>query len=77
MMKLKECHEKLMGHLLRCVSKVAKIKGLENGYRTVINNGSNAKQNEEHLKIHILGGQQLLWPPGVNGVEKSSEENKV
>ena len=64
MLKLKECHEKQMGHLMRVVAKVAKIKGLEGGYRTVINNGKHANQNEEHLKVHVLGGQQLLWPPG-------------
>lgn len=42
---------------MRVVAKVAKIKGLEDGYRTVINNGLHGGQNEDHLKIHVFGGQ--------------------
>ena len=54
----------LMGHLLLTVKRVAKQEGLENGYRVVINNGSDGGQTVDHLHLHILGGRQMQWPPG-------------
>jgi histidine triad (HIT) family protein len=54
----------LMGHLLLTVKRVAKLVGLENGYRVVINNGSDGGQTVDHLHLHILGGRQMQWPPG-------------
>jgi histidine triad (HIT) family protein len=54
----------LMGHLLLTVKRVAKQVGLENGYRVVINNGSDGGQSVNHLHLHILGGRQMQWPPG-------------
>ena len=54
----------LMGHLLLTVKRVAKLAGLENGYRVVINNGSDGGQMVDHLHLHILGGRPMTWPPG-------------
>lgn len=54
----------LMGHLLLTVKRVAQQSGLNNGYRVVINNGSDAGQSVNHLHLHILGGRQMSWPPG-------------
>jgi histidine triad (HIT) family protein len=54
----------LMGHLLLTAKRVAQQAGLENGYRLVINNGSDAGQTVDHLHLHILGGRQMKWPPG-------------
>lgn len=54
----------LMGHLLLTVKRVAEQAGLTNGYRVVINNGSEGGQTVYHLHIHILGGTQMQWPPG-------------
>ena len=34
-------HEKLLGHMMVVVAKVAKQEGLEDGYRLVINDGKN------------------------------------
>lgn len=45
------------------VAKVAKQQGLQDGYRTVINNGKHANQGADFLSIHVIGGKQLLWPP--------------
>lgn len=56
--------EALAGHLLMKVGEVAKILGLENGYRIVANCGRDGGQSVDHLHIHILGGRQLSWPPG-------------
>ena len=54
----------LMGHLLMTVKKVAELVNLSNGYRVVINNGSDGGQTVDHLHLHILGDRSLGWPPG-------------
>ena len=55
----------LMGHLLVKAAEVAKNEGLvENGYRVVINTGSDGGQSVDHLHLHILGGRYMGWPPG-------------
>jgi histidine triad (HIT) family protein len=54
----------LMGHLLLIAKRVAEQAGLKNGYRLVINNGSDGGQTVDHLHLHILGGRQMQWPPG-------------
>ena len=54
----------LLGHLLLVAKQVAEQLGLSNGYRTVINCGSDGGQSVDHLHIHVLGGRALHWPPG-------------
>ena len=47
------------------IPKLALNQGIELcGYRIVINNGKDGGQEVEHLHIHLLGGRQMLWPPG-------------
>ena len=46
-------------------AKVAKQEGLVEGYRVVVNDGVQGCQSVYHLHIHVIGGQQLSWPPGV------------
>jgi histidine triad (HIT) family protein len=43
---------------------VAKLQGLGNGYRLVINTGPDGGQTVEHLHVHVLGGRHMGWPPG-------------
>jgi histidine triad (HIT) family protein len=54
----------LLGHLLLIVKRVAQEAGLTNGYRVVINTGDDGGQTVHHMHLHILGGRQMLWPPG-------------
>lgn len=56
--------EKLLGHLLVVCRKVAEEQGLKNGFRTVINTGSDGGQTVDHLHFHVLGQRQMNWPPG-------------
>jgi len=56
-------HRDLLGHLLLVAAKVARQEGLE-GWRTVINSGSEAGQTVFHLHVHVIGGRPLAWPPG-------------
>jgi len=54
----------LLGHLLLIAGNIAQSLNLEDGYRIVINNGKNGGEAVPHLHVHVLGGRQLLWPPG-------------
>ncbi|MGE4551109.1 MAG: histidine triad nucleotide-binding protein [Opitutales bacterium] len=54
----------LLGHLLLVASEVANSEGLSQGFRIVMNNGSDGGESVPHLHVHVLGGRQLGWPPG-------------
>lgn len=54
----------VLGHLMLVAKKVAKERGLDKGYRLVVNNGVEGCQSVYHLHMHVLGGKQLSWPPG-------------
>jgi histidine triad (HIT) family protein len=58
--------EALLGHLLRMSARVANEHGLSEsgGYRTVINTGRSAGQSVFHVHLHVLGGREMIWPPG-------------
>ncbi|CAG5116693.1 unnamed protein product [Candidula unifasciata] len=56
--------EQLLGHLLIVARKVAKAKGLQNGYRVTINDGPDGGQAVYHIHVHVMGGRQMDWPPG-------------
>jgi histidine triad (HIT) family protein len=46
-------------------TQVAREQGLgDDGYRLVINEGTNGQQSVRWLHIHLLGGRKLTWPPG-------------
>ncbi len=59
-----EQHTPLLGHLLAVAAKVAREKGLEKGYRLVMNTGDDGGQTVNHLHVHVLGGRAMHWPPG-------------
>jgi len=60
-----EADAALLGGLLLCAARVARILGVgETGYRTVINCGREAGQEVFHLHLHLLGGRGMSWPPG-------------
>lgn len=54
----------VLGHLLLTAGKVAKQENLENGFRLVINNGTDGGETIPHLHVHLMGGRSLKWPPG-------------
>ena len=61
----KEEHIPILGKLLLAASEIAKQEKLEKGYRIVINCGKEGCQSVPYLHLHLIGGQQLSWPPGV------------
>lgn len=54
----------LTGKLMSLATKIAHEQNLDKGYRLVINTGDDGGQTVYHLHIHIVGGRQMLWPPG-------------
>lgn len=55
----------LLGTLLLKANAIAVAEGLAaDGFRYVINTGSDGGQSVFHLHLHILGGRHLAWPPG-------------
>lgn len=51
--------------LLRTATKIAADLGVrKNGYRVVVNTGTEGGQTVDHLHLHLLGGRQMVWPPG-------------
>ncbi len=56
--------EPILGHLLWAAAEIARMRGLANGYRTVISTGKDGGQTVDHLHIHVLGGRAMHWPPG-------------
>jgi histidine triad (HIT) family protein len=57
-------HQDLLGRLLGVSARVARERGIESGFRVVINNGPQAGQSVFHLHIHVMGGRVFHWPPG-------------
>jgi histidine triad (HIT) family protein len=54
----------LIGRCHLTAAKIARERGIEDGYRTVLNVGPKSGQSVFHLHVHLLGGRILTWPPG-------------
>jgi len=55
----------VMQAVMEAVPNVAKNCQVEaQGFRLVLNTGSNAGQMVPHIHVHLLGGRSLTWPPG-------------
>ena len=54
----------IVGRCHLTAAQIAKQRGIEEGYRTVLNVGPKSGQSVFHLHVHLLGGRDLRWPPG-------------
>ncbi len=54
----------LIGYLNLMAAKIGRERGIEDGYRTVLNVGPKSGQSVFHIHLHLLGGRDLKWPPG-------------
>jgi len=55
----------LVGKLYLAAKQVAEQDGIaEAGFRTVMNCNAGAGQSVFHIHLHVLGGRNMLWPPG-------------
>ena len=54
-----------IGKLFLAAKALAADEGLaEDGYRVVMNCNAAAGQSVFHIHLHLLGGRQMVWPPG-------------
>ena len=54
----------LIGRLHLTAATIGRQRGIEDGYRTVLNVGPKSGQSVFHMHVHLLGGRNLKWPPG-------------
>jgi histidine triad (HIT) family protein len=54
----------ILGYCQLVAARLARERGIEDGYRTVYNVGRDAGQSVFHLHLHLIGGRKLKWPPG-------------
>lgn len=54
----------IIGYLHLVAAKLARERGIEDGYRTCFNVGPRSGQSVFHLHLHLLGGRDMRWPPG-------------
>ena len=55
-----------VGKLYLAASHIAEQEGLSEGYRVVMNCNEAAGQTVFHIHLHLLGGQEMGWPPWPN-----------
>ena len=49
----------ILGKIINKISLLVGELGLQNGYRLIINQGEDGRQEVKHLHVHILGGEKL------------------
>jgi len=54
----------IIGYSHLIAAKLARERGIEQGYRTVYNVGPDSGQSVFHLHLHLIGGRKMTWPPG-------------
>ena len=54
----------MLGRLNLVAAQIGRERGIEEGYRTVLNVGPKSGQSVFHIHLHLLGGRDLSWPPG-------------
>lgn len=61
-------HYEILGRLMVAAGEIASDEslGFGDGARIVVNDGAKAGQEVFHLHVHVLGGRDFTWPPGVN-----------
>lgn len=48
-----------MGEVIKAISKVAEINGLDSGFRVINNCGEDGGQTVMHVHFHVIGGVKL------------------
>ena len=53
----------LMAALFSTAARLGRERA-SNGFRLVVNTGSDGGQTVDHVHVHVLAGRPLTWPPG-------------
>ncbi|MFW0043977.1 MAG: histidine triad nucleotide-binding protein [Coxiella endosymbiont of Dermacentor nuttalli] len=57
--------EQLLGHMIITSTQLAYSNNIaDTGYRLILNCNPGGGQAVYHIHLHLLGGQQMKWPPG-------------
>lgn len=51
----------IVAYIFQKLGELAKLAGIENGYRVISNCGADAGQTVQHLHFHVLGGKEMNW----------------
>ena len=49
----------ILGKMLNKIAMLSNELEIQNGYRLIINQGEDGRQEVKHLHVHILGGEKL------------------
>ena len=49
----------LIANVFEAIPEIARVAGLENGYRVITNIGHDGAQSVHHMHFHILGGKAM------------------
>ena len=62
---LRDEHKDMAAALLLAAPKIAAQEGIaESGYRLIMNNGPDGRQEVMHMHLHVLGGARMQHPMG-------------
>lgn len=62
-------HGEVLAEMMAAAREVAEAHGMaDDGYRLVFNVGPHSLNSVPHLHMHLLGGQQMGWPPGIDPI---------
>ncbi len=63
--ELRDEHKDIAAALLLAAPKIAAQEGIaESGYRLIMNNGPDGRQEVMHMHLHVLGGARMQHPMG-------------
>jgi histidine triad (HIT) family protein len=54
----------LATRVMETASALGRRAGAANGFRLVVNTGSDGGQTVDHVHVHVLAGRHMSWPPG-------------
>jgi histidine triad (HIT) family protein len=58
-------HAEMVGKMFMVAAELAALEGIsDDGYRVVMNCNKAGGQAVYHIHLHLLGGRQMVWPPG-------------
>jgi histidine triad (HIT) family protein len=57
--------KEVLGHMAHTAVNLAKKLNIDSqGYRLVMNCNAQGGQTVFHIHAHLIGGRQMVWPPG-------------
>ena len=58
-----EADPAVVAKVFSCAAQVGREQSA-NGFRIVVNQGTDGGQTVGHVHLHVLAGRQMNWPPG-------------